>query len=85
MGKPLQVSLTEKEWTDIQRAARLEKVTVQDWVRKTLRAVYQRELAQDSERKLDAIRVAARYSFPTGDIDEILAGIEQGYLCGYKM
>ena len=32
------------------------------------------------ERKLRAVREAAQYAFPVGDIDTIRAEIEQGYL-----
>jgi hypothetical protein len=32
------------------------------------------------ERKLEAIRAAAQFEFPTADIDVMLEEIEQGYL-----
>jgi hypothetical protein len=32
------------------------------------------------ERKLEAIRAAAQFEFPTGHIDVMLEEIEQGYL-----
>ena len=79
MSKRLQVLLDEKEWADIQRAARVKHVTVAEWVRQALRTARQREPQRDSEKKLKAIRVATRHSFPTGDIDQILAEIERGY------
>jgi hypothetical protein len=33
----------------------------------------------DPEAKLKAVRKAARYSFPTADIEEMIGEIEQGY------
>jgi hypothetical protein len=33
----------------------------------------------DPEARLKAIRRAAEYSFPTGDIDQMLREIERGY------
>jgi hypothetical protein len=33
-----------------------------------------------AERKLQAIRDAMQYSFPTADIDQMLREIEQGYV-----
>lgn len=48
------------------------------WVREVLRSARGRGPA-DPAKKLAAIRAAARYSFPTGEIDEVLAQIERGY------
>lgn len=33
----------------------------------------------DVEKRLQAIRAAARHGFPTADIDQMLAEIERGY------
>ena len=65
--------------TEIQRFARRERVTVGEWVRRVLREARTREPANDPEAKLKAVRKAARYSFPTADIEEMLSEIEQGY------
>jgi hypothetical protein len=48
-------------------------------VRQTLRAARKGESAGDPSHKLAAIRTAARNSFPTADIDEMLEQIEMGY------
>jgi len=41
------------------------------------------EKTQDEiEKKLAVIRAAAKYEFPVGDIDQMLAEIEQGHLSG---
>jgi len=34
----------------------------------------------DARKKLEILRAAAKNSFPTGDIQQILAEIERGYL-----
>ncbi len=80
MSKRLQVLLEEPELREIQRAARAQRMTVAEWVRQALRAARRREPSTDARRKLAAIRTAARHSFPTAEIDQMLAEIESGYL-----
>jgi hypothetical protein len=38
-----------------------------------------REPVGDSGKKLDVVRAATRHSYPTADIDTMLAEIEHGY------
>ena len=64
---------------EIQRLARSERLTVGEWVRKTLREVRSRKPASDPETKLRAIRRAAEFEFPTADINQMLKEIERGY------
>jgi hypothetical protein len=80
MSKRLQVLLDEAEWKEIQRVARAQHMTVAEWVRGTLRAARKREPSGDASRKLDVVRAAARYAFPTADMPKMLAEIERGYL-----
>jgi hypothetical protein len=80
MSKRLQVLLDEPELREIQKAARAQRVTVAEWVRQALRAARRRQPVVDPRRKLEAIRAAARHSFPVGDIEQMLAEIESGYL-----
>jgi hypothetical protein len=79
MSKRLQVLLPDREMSEIQRLARRERLTVGEWVRRTLREARASRPAIDPEAKLKAIRRAAEYSFPTGDIDQMLSEIERGY------
>jgi hypothetical protein len=79
VSKRLQVLLPDQEMTEIQRFARRERVTVGEWVRRVLREARTRQPVNDPETKLKAVRKAARYSFPTADIKEMLSEIEQGY------
>ena len=79
MSKRLQVVLPDQEMAEIQRVAKGEKVTVGEWVRRSLREARTRKPAVDSESKLKAIRRAAEFSFPAADIGQMLAEIEKGY------
>jgi hypothetical protein len=79
MSKRLQVLLDEAEFREIQRIARRHRTTVAEWVRQALRAARHEGSSGDPGRKLEAVRTAARHSFPSGDIREMLAEIERGY------
>jgi hypothetical protein len=80
MSKRLQVLLEEAELREIQRIARSHRMTVAEWVRQALRAACRREPLGDAGKKLEVVRVASGHAFPTGDVDQILAEIERGYL-----
>ena len=79
MSKRLQVLLDEAELAEIQRVARAQRVTVAEWVRRTLRAARDHESAGDVKKKLEVVRAAAKHSYPTADIDQMVAEIERGY------
>jgi hypothetical protein len=79
MTKRLQVLMDETEFREIRRIARRRRTTVAEWVRQALRAAQQRESSGDAGRKLAAVQTAARHSFPSGNIREMLAEIERGY------
>lgn len=80
MSKRLQVLLEEPELRAVQRAARAERMTVAEWVRQALRAARRRAPTADPRRKIESIRAAARHSFPSPDMEQMLAEIESGYL-----
>jgi hypothetical protein len=82
MAKRLQVILQDPEYRDIQRAARSRQMSIAEWVRQALAHARRREPLGDVDKKLAAIRAAAKYESPTGDIETMLAEIEQGYLSG---
>ena len=75
----MQVLLEDAELREIQRAARLQKMTTAEWVRQRLRQARRDEGAADPRRKLEAIRRAVAFSFPSADIDRMNSEIEQGY------
>lgn len=80
MSKRLQVILEDVEMREIQRIARRSRMTVAEWVRQALRAAWNQVPGTDARKKLGILRAAAKNSFPTGDIQQILAESERGYL-----
>jgi hypothetical protein len=80
MAKRLQVILQDPDYREIQRVARARRMSIAEWVRQALESARRREPTKDVEKKLEAIRAAAKYQFPVGDIDQMLDEIEQGYL-----
>ena len=79
MSKRLQVLLPDPEMEEIRRLARRERLTVGEWVRRILREARSRQPVREPQLKLKAVRKAAEYSFPTGDIEQMLREIERGY------
>ena len=79
MSKRLQVLLPETEMDELRKLARRERVTVGEWVRRALREARSSRPVLDPQSKLKSVRKAAEYSFPTADMDQMLAEIERGY------
>jgi hypothetical protein len=79
MAKRLQVIVQDPEYRDIQRAARLRRMSIAEWVRQALVQARKSEPSREVAAKLDVIRAAVRMDFPTADIDRMLEEIEQGY------
>jgi hypothetical protein len=84
MAKRLQVILQDPEYKAIQRAAHSRQMSIAEWVRQALAHARRREPVGDVEKKLAALRAAAKYESPTADIETMLAEIEQGYLSGHQ-
>jgi len=84
VAKRLQVILQDSDYREIQRMARARRVSLAEWVRQALDVARRREPVGDVSKKLEAIRAAAKHEFPTGDIEDMLAEIEKGYLGGSK-
>jgi hypothetical protein len=84
VSKRLQVLLDEREWREIQQAARSERMTVAEWVRQALRAARRAMSTADVDQKLAAIRIAARHELPTADIDRMNEEIVRGYVGGHS-
>ena len=70
--------MDEAELRGCREAAGREGLRLSEWVRLHLRKARQGGPAKTAEQKLRAIRVATSYSFPTGDMDQMLAEIEAG-------
>ena len=64
----------------IREIARRNKLTVAEWVRQVLRQARREEPLREARLKLEAVRKASSYSFPTANIEQMLAEIERGYL-----
>jgi hypothetical protein len=79
MTTRLQVLLDDAELRSIQQLAKRRGMTTAEWVRQVLRAAREADSGRDPRSKLEAIRVASRHKFPTGDIEAMLAEIERGY------
>lgn len=79
MTKRLQVILQDPEYREIQRAANAQRMTIAAWVRQALAMARRREPVGDSGKKLAVVRAATRHSYPTAEIDTMLAEIEHGY------
>lgn len=84
MAKRLQVILQDSEYREIQRIARSRRMSIAEWVRQALQAAKREEPMGEVSKKLEALRAAAKFEFPTADIEQLLAEIEQGYLSGHK-
>lgn len=80
MTKRLQVLFDDVELREIKRVARARRMSVAEWVRQTLRAARSEGAVAEAQQKLGAVREASRQGFPTGEIEEVLAQIERGYL-----
>ena len=79
MSKRLQVLLEEAEYREIQAIAKRRRMTVSEWVRRALRASRKEEPSREAEKKLAAVRAAARHELPTADIGTMLDEISSGY------
>ncbi len=81
MAKRLQFVLGDSENREIKRMARSCQMSVAEWVGKALDLACQSEPRIDLGKKLEAIRRAVRYDFPSGEIEGMLAEVEAG-VCG---
>ena len=78
MSKRLQVIMPEDEFEAIQRAARRRGKRVSELVRESLRRTAAEGVDEDPERRIAAVLRYARFSGPTGEIEDVLAEIERG-------
>jgi hypothetical protein len=76
----LQVLLDPEEFDALRASARRQGIPVSDYVRGALREARRREPSGDIERKLRAIERAMQYEFPTPDIDQLLAEMDEAYM-----
>ena len=79
MSKRLQVLLPDQDMADIQRLAKRERLTVGEWVRRTLREARTSRPVIEPETKLKSVRRAVKHAFPTADVEQMLSEIERGF------
>ena len=79
MSGRLQVLLPDEELAEIRLLAERENLSVGEWVRRTLKDARTSKSLRDPGQKLKALRKAASCSYPTADIDQMLAEIDKGY------
>ena len=79
MSKRLQVVFADAEYRELQRAARQRGLTVSTFVRRALDAFRRSEPGRDPAVKIKAVREALTHSYPTADIDQMIAETERGY------
>lgn len=77
MDVHLQVLLSEKEYRDLKAIANRRGQSVDSWAREVLLKT-RNEHSHTVESKLQAIAESAKHSFPSGDIEDMLAQIEAG-------
>lgn len=85
MAKRLQVILSDADYRAVQRAARSRDMSIAEWVRQTLLQARRREPLGAIGKKLEIVRTASRFDFPSGDIDRILHEVETGYGSGARL
>jgi hypothetical protein len=74
--KRLEVRIDDCELREIQRVAGERGMSTSEWVRSSLYAALPARAELRMQAKLKAVENAMRYSFPAGDIDQMLAEIE---------
>ena len=78
MSKRLQIVMPDDEYRAVSRAARRRGKPVSQLVRESLRRTVAEDDEMDADARAAAVLRFARFSGPTGDIEEILADIERG-------
>lgn len=72
MSKRLQIILQDPEYREIQRVARSRHMSIAEWVRQALDVARRKEPMGSMSKKLEAVRLAAKFQYPSGDIDSML-------------
>jgi len=78
MSTRLQIVMKDEEIEQVRRSAEREGLTVSEWARRALRRAQRRQAVPTPVQKMKALDRALNCGHATGDIEEILASIEQG-------
>jgi predicted DNA-binding ribbon-helix-helix protein len=79
MQQTLRIFLEEAEIEEIREIARRNHMTLDEWIHRVLQEARKSHPGRSTETKLRAVRAAVGQGLPTGDIDQMLREIEQGY------
>ena len=82
MSKRLQVLLEDDELSEIHALARRRHQTTATFVREALREARSAAAYGSPEAKLRAVREAVAFTYPTGEIEDMLAETARGSLGG---
>lgn len=77
MAKRLQITLQDQEYREIKRLARARSMSIAEWIRQALSSASGDEPVADIAKKLEVIRVAVEHEYPAGDIESMLAEIQE--------
>lgn len=72
----------EGEYSRIRKAAERQKLTLGEFVRRELRRSVEASDVRPAAEKLRVLQRASQYNFPTCDIEQMNAEIDQGYSHG---
>jgi hypothetical protein len=72
--------MDEEEIAELKALAAQEKMTVSAWVRRAIQHEKRERPGKTARKKLEAVRKLSEYHFPTGNIEQMIAEIEAGYL-----
>ena len=75
----MQVLLDPAEARQMRRVARLQGMTLSEWVRQTLRAACRRLPGSSAAQKTSRLRASLGHAFPVSDIETMLSEIAQGH------
>lgn len=80
MAKQLTILFSDRDYSEIQKLARIRGMSTEEWVRNALKlARCSNRSPGNVDNKLAAIRAATRCNYPSGDISSVLSEIEHGY------
>jgi hypothetical protein len=78
MSKRLQIVMPDDEYRAVARAAKQRGKPISQLVRESLRQAVAEDAEQDPDKRIAAVLRFARFSGPTGDIDQLIDEIERG-------
>ena len=78
MSKRLQVLLPEEDFQELEARCEADGCTIAEFVRTSIKSSLQKPSRRTPEDRIARILGYARYDGPSGDIETVLAEIEQG-------